>query len=275
MPTRTIVACLAVWCAFTSPALAVNEDLTVQEILERALETHRHNEEERHETRYDYILTSRVEELDDEGNVDKVEVLRYRSDHLTGVAYERLVSKDGKPLDEKELREEDERRAKLEKKLAEGRARHDVSDERVVFDEALVSRFDVVLEGVEKLGDTTCYHLAFAPKPGKLPVERRIDRVLNKSVGSLLIDTDSFEIARLEFELTDKVRLWLGIAGSISDMRGNLERRPVDGTVWLPGKFELYMRARMLFRKLHLQQEVQWADFEPRLDGLSAAENGN
>lgn len=99
--------------------------------------------------------------------------------------------------------------------------------------------------------------------------------MLNKSVGSLWIDTQSLEIARLEFELTDKVRLWLGIAGSISDMRGSFERRPVDATVWLPGKFELYMRARMLFRKLHLQQEVHWAEFEPRLDGPSAAENGN
>ena len=60
-------------------------------------------------------------------------------------------------------------------------------------------------------------------------MRRRIDRALNKASGQLWIDQETFEAARIELELIDKVRLWWGVVGSISHARGSLDRGPAPG----------------------------------------------
>ena len=59
----------------------------------------------------------------------------------------------------------------------------------------------------------------------------------------------------------DRVRLWWGIIGSISDATGRLERRPV-GDVWLDTEFEVYFHVRVLFRTTRRNTTTQWSEFE-------------
>ena len=96
------------------------------------------------------------------------------------------------------------------------------------------------LDGVRDLRGRPSYVISFEPRPGKLPVRRRIDHALNKSRGEVWIDTKTYEIARIGFQLIDRVRLWWGIIGSISHATGRLERRPVADDVWLDTEFEVY-----------------------------------
>ena len=47
-------------------------------------------------------------------------------------------------------------------------------------------------------------------------------------------------------------------------MTGRLERRPIEGAAWLPTRFELYLRGRVLFRSLHFRQNITWEGFARR-----------
>ena len=60
-------------------------------------------------------------------------------------------------------------------------------------------------------------------------MQRRIDYALNKARGQIWIDKETFEAARVEFELIDRVRLWWGIVGTIMRARGSVDRGPRAG----------------------------------------------
>jgi hypothetical protein len=68
-------------------------------------------------------------------------------------------------------------------------------------------------------------------------VRRRIDRALNNSSGTIWFDRETYSIAKLNFELMEKMKIWWGVIGSISQMRGN-------------------------FRSLHQKQILRWTDFD-------------
>ncbi len=104
-------------------------------------------------------------------------------------------------------------------------------------------------------------------------MNRRIDRALNKSFGRIWIDTQTYEISRLEFELGEKIKIWWGFIGSISKMRGQLVRQPVSGAdeAWLPQRFHLYVKGRMIFKSLHANQKIEWSDFQQLPDSSFTA----
>ncbi len=253
-----ILLALAIQTAVAEP------ELTADEILQKAIDVQKQHEDAGNEVKYDYDLVSVTEKLDKRGEVKKVEEHLYRSDHIEGVAYERLVEKDGRELTDKELEKERRREEKFRKKLAKGQAKHNDADDRVPFDEELLSRYDVERVDVRPVDGRECYVLWFEPKPGKLPVKKTVDRALNKAEGHIWIDTESFEIARIEFELQEKIRLWWGMMGSISKMSGRFQRHPMPDDIWLPERFDFYMKARMLFRSIHVRQQIVWNDFEKR-----------
>ena len=267
MPTLWVCPILV---AVAVQAAAAEPELSAEDIVHRAIVAQKQHEDAGNEVRYDYDLVSVTEKLDKQGEVEKVEEHLYRSDHIGGVAYERLVEKDRRQLTDKELEKESKREEKFRKKLAKGEAKHNDADDRVAFDEELLSRYDIERVSVRPLGGRDCYVLWFEPKPGKLPVKKTVDRVLNKAEGHIWIDTESFEIARIEFELREKIRLWWGMMGSVSEMSGMFQRHPMPDDIWLPQRFDFYMKARMLFRSIHVRQQIVWNDFEKRTDTIAS-----
>lgn len=233
-------------------------------IVSRAIEVQKRHEDAGNEVKYDYDLLSTTEKLDGRGDVTETELRLYRSNHIEGVAYERLVEKDGRELTDKELHKEEEREEKFREKIATGDAKHNDADDRVAFDEELLARYEIRYVDTRPLSSRECYVLWFEPRAGKLPVEKTVDRALNKAEGHIWIDAETFEIARIEFELREKVRLWWGMMGSISKMKGAFQRHPMPDDIWLPERFDFYMRGRMLFRSIHVRQQVTWNGFQER-----------
>ena len=266
---RAVGVCPIVLAAAVQTAVAEPE-LTADHIIQKAIEVQKQHEDAGNEVKYDYELVSVTEKLDKQGEVKEVEEHLYRSDHIEGVAYERLVEKDGRELTDKEIKRERKREEKFRKKLAKGEAKHNDADDRVAFDEELLSRYDLERVDVRPLGGRECYVLWFEPKPGKLPVKRTVDRALNKAVGHIWIDTESFEIARIEFELREKIRFWWGMMGSVSKMSGMFQRHPMPDDVWLPERFDFYIKARMLFRSIHVRQQIVWNDFQKRSETIAS-----
>jgi len=266
---RSLWVCSLVF-AVAPRAHAAERELSAEDIVHRAIAVQKQHEDAGNEVKYDYDLVSVTEKLDKHGEVEKLEEYLYRSHHIEGVAYERLVEKDGRELTDKESAKERKREEKFRKKLKKGEAKHNDADDRVAFDEELLSRYDVERIGVRPLGGRDCYVLWFEPKPGKLPVEKTVDRALNKAEGRIWIDTESFEIARIEFELRETIKLWWGMMGSVSKMSGLFQRHPMPDDIWLPERFDFYMQARMLFRSIHVRQQVVWNDFERRRETIAS-----
>ena len=90
-----------------------------------------------------------------------------------------------------------------------------------------------------------------------------MDKALNKSRGQLWIDQETYEIAKVNFEMKERVRLWLGILGSISEVTGQFEREPVPDDVWLNSKVDMYFHVRGRFSTSRRGQTTLWNEFEP------------
>ena len=248
-------------------ALPRGQDPTPQpsekEILSRALERGLANAEQRVEEKYNFRILRVEEKLDKNARPTRVEKRLYQIVRYGGVRYERLLEKDGEPLSTKEQRserrKEDKFRRRIERKGDAGKT----DGNEVRFNRDLVGRYHFRVEGTGELHGRKVYRLSFEPKNEKLPVRRRMDRALNNSRGRVWLDQESYEIARVEFELIRPTRIWWGILGSISRVEGMLDRKKGKDGVWFPSYFRLYLKGRILFRSLHSRREAHWSHFEP------------
>ncbi len=238
----------------------------LREIIDRALERATWAEEEGFETRYRRAMTQRIRRFDGDGEVTDDETLLYELEPYQGALFSRLTARDGQPLDARGRREQEKRWEEFQAEIADPGKRaereREAAENEIKFDEEMVGRFTARLEGVRDLRGRPSYVISFEPRPGNLPVRRRIDHALNNSRGEAWIDRETYEIAQVSFELMDRVRLWWGILGSISNATGRLERRPVAEDVWLNTEFDVYFHVRVLFRTTRRSTTTQWSEFE-------------
>jgi hypothetical protein len=234
---------------------------SVDEVIEKALETAAERDGRCGEACYTFYMSSTSEKLDKNGEREKVETRRFLNVPYRGYSYSRLIEIDGRPLDTEERRREEKREREFREKIDKGEPPELSEEEQMAFDEELTSRYDFELKGLEQIGNRSAYAIAYSPKPGKLPVRRRIDRALNKSQGTIWIDRETYAVAKLDFELMEKIRIWWGFIGSISAMRGVLNFTPVEED-WMPSHFEFYLNGRFFFKSLHQNQILKWSHFE-------------
>ena len=60
----------------------------------------------------------------------------------------------------------------------------------------------------------------------------------------------------------ERVRLWWGIVGSISDATGHFEREPIAEDAWLATELDIYFHVRVLFRTTRRGETTHWDQFE-------------
>jgi hypothetical protein len=245
------------------------EDPELRDVIDRALERAAWAEEQGFETRYRHAMTQRVQRFDEDGEVTDEETRLYRVEPYRDALFRRLMARDGEPLGASDRTEQERRWEEFQAELDDPRKRaerereaDEQEDNEIKFDEELVGRYTATLDGVRDLRGRPSYVISFQPRPGKLPVRRRIDHALNKSRGEAWIDRETYEIAQVSFQLMERVRLWWGILGSISNATGRLEREPVAGDVWLNTELDIYFHVRVLFRTTRRNQTNQWSEFE-------------
>ena len=238
----------------------------VRAIIDKALERAVWAEEQAFEARYRHARAQRTRKFNKQGEVKEDERRLYRVEPVRGVSYARLVAKNGGPIEGDDLKTERERwhtfLEELDRDPDEQDEDEDEEDQNIVFNDELFDRFTATLDGIRDLRGRPSYVVSFEPRPGKLPVRRQIDRALNKSRGTLWIDQATYEIARVNFDLIGRVRLWWGILGSISDVTGHYEREPIAEDVWLPTEVDIYFHVRVLFSTTRRGETTHWSDFK-------------
>lgn len=250
------------------PAPARDEpSLDVRTIIDRALERATWAQEQDFAARYRYHMSQRTREFNGDGDATVDDLLHYAVAPHRGTPYARLLTKNGAPPTDDDLEEEQKRWEEFLESLDRPPDEDDDDEIAMVFDDELIERYTATLDGVEELRGRPSYLLSFEPRPGKLPVRQRTDHALNASRGKIWIDQDTYEIARVTFELMNRVRLWWGILGSISDATGHLDRQPVGpGGPWLASELDLYFHVRVLFSTTRRGETTIWDDFEAITD---------
>jgi hypothetical protein len=222
----------------------------VEKILAAALEVAEQYEGEEARARFTHRVRTLSEKLDGTGEVVSTET----------------TLKD-------ERKSEEKRKQEFLKQIREGRDPNEAERQRVFFDQKLVDKYHFDLLGVEERNNRQSFVLAFKPKADNLPVETRMDRALNKAEGQIWIDCEEFEISYVHFELLERIRIWWGLIGSISKMRGSVERTKVSEDIWLPSRFAIYLNGRIFFRSLHRQETIEWSDFRPIASAGTSMQN--
>ncbi len=236
-------------------------------IVVKALERARWYEAQHFDTRYRSLMTREVRRFDGDGEIEEEGFGDFEVIPIDGKPYERRLTLDGRQLSEQEQVWEQEREAEFREELRRAREEptgeeDEEEDDDIVFNEELIGRFAFALEPEESFRHRPSYVVSFQPREGKLPVRRRIDYALNKARGRVWIDQETYEAARVEFELIDKVRLWWGVMGTISRARGSLDRGPVLEDMWARLQLETYTDVRVLFSRTRRAELRRWYAFE-------------
>jgi len=233
------------------------------------LERATRNEEQNFGALHRSLMTREVRHFDGDGRVEEEDLGDYEVIPIDGARFQRRLTINGRTLSEEEQQEEREREAEFREERRRRREGADAGQEEeeeededeIVFNEELIGRFVFAFESDEPLRGRPNYLVSFRPKAGRLPVRRRIDYALNKSRGQIWIDQETFEAARVELELIDKVRLLWGAVGTISHARGSIDRGPVLGDKWAQLQFETYTDVRSFLRRTRRGEITRWRDF--------------
>jgi hypothetical protein len=198
---------------------------------------------------YMYVETRRESKLDKNGRTAEESVKVFESyPGLPGEPrWERLVSKDGRPVSAEDLEGQDRERAKKASEMAERlstepakeRARQErawqklrqerqdaVSDIYVVYDIQMIGRERI--EGHDTIGFT------LTPRPDAKPKTREGDLMKNFSVRAWISETDH-ELVRLEADAIDDLSFGFGVLARLhKGAHLSFLRRKINGEVWLP-----------------------------------------
>ena len=214
---------------------------------------------------YRALMTSEDREFDGDGAITEQTTVEWERVPIDGAGFRRRLAIDGRPLTEEQRAREAEREAAFRERLRRLRA-GDIEPRRnenaIEFNAELVSRYDLTLDGEEALRGRPSYRIAFAPRDGDLPVRKPMDRALNKARGRIWIDREAREVARIEFELIERVRLWWGLIGTIHHFRGSMDRGPVLDGIWANLQDENYGDFRFFFSRSRQASVRRWLAYE-------------
>lgn len=223
----------------------------VGEIIRRAVARAASQDEDKAELRFESVVMTTVESLNDEAEVTSTETTVHRRYALEGAVYEELIERDGEPLSESDARNEAKRRADFRREAQAAETRGTVvetNDERQVrFDEDLMARYTAEVVGEETVRGERCWVIGFKPRDGKLPQRTRIDRALNRSSGELYVSQHDYGVTQIDFRLLRPVRYIWGLVGSLNRATGQLEFERVGPNTWLPTSFDVRVDLRVFF----------------------------
>ncbi len=227
--------------------------------MRKAIQRAKWVEEQNFEATRAFTQLSVTEQLDDKGAVKERQEFLYHVYPVEGLPYAELIQKNGKPPAQQDLKKERERQKKLRERLAQRRRQKDEED--VSLDEEVVSKYRFEILRREAVNGRLTFVLSFEPRSEDLPVRRKVDRFLNKLVGTLWVDEHDYDIPKLEFRLKENVTVGWGILASFRKFDVSFEQTRTSDGVWFPSRIDALIDGRVLFKSFHLRQQEQMSDF--------------
>ena len=240
-------------CAFFPCLLVAQNAPDAREIVRRSVNLDQKNEALARN--YTFLERDETRVLDRSGKPKKApEIRTYDVTLLEGSPYRRLVARDDKPLSPQEERKEQE---KLRKSIEERRKETPQERQRRISEwerkrehqhapfQEIPDAFDLRLAGEETLDGRDVYVIAATPKPGYKP-KLAAAAYFPKIKGKLWIDKQDSQWVKGEIETLDTVSFGGILVRLARGSHATFEQAHVNGEVWLPQRFSVYLSARLL-----------------------------
>lgn len=211
---------------------------TAEEIIQKVKA--RSAEAERAKGQFAYQRVSRVDYLDEKGEVKKNAVRVYEVAPVDGQPVSKLVQVNGRPATARE-----------ETNRSSARETGDKS-RNLALGEDLLSRYSYQLLGEEKVSGRATWILEFKPKEN-VKEEGFLDKLVNAMQGTIWVDQQDYEMAKVNVHLGKKVSFFGGIAGAIEKMDLQLIQTRVDSAAWLTEALTLDFTGRKLFSPIRMR----------------------
>jgi hypothetical protein len=227
---------------------------------------------------YTYTMRSDTQYLDRENRVKKTETREYEvyPSLDEDKAYQKLISKDGKPLNPKQLADQDREYSRNAEARAQRLSRESKNDrdqrlakgaeekrkEREVIED-LLKLYQFSILGRESVDDRSAIRLQFTPRTDYEP--RTADaKILKKLRGYALISEEDMQIVRVSVELIDDYALGLGLLARVhKGSQLTFVRRKVNNEIWLPAEFHFVGSARaFLLKQFRIEATSVFSDYK-------------
>jgi hypothetical protein len=225
--------------------------------------------------RYTFRAVETEHKQDDKGNGKETETKVYEVIPVGGRLIHKLISVNGKELSAAEKEKEDRRvekhveeavkrqeKRKEKKEKAEEQGKQSEHDEEVT-----VSMFlrATQMSSIRREVFHGQQVIAFDFEPRKDFKPHGLgETVANKFAGTMWVDQNALQIARMEAHLVDSLKIGGGLVASVSPSSYFIfEQEKVDGDVWLPSYAEANFAARvLLLKKLKLDATTRYSDYK-------------
>jgi hypothetical protein len=224
------------------------------------------NQKQIEATQKDYIFHRKDEErvTDKKGAVKSTRVKEYEVYYIGPWSVQRLLSKDGKPLSASEQKKQGEEVRKQERKARERIAKQEAGEDPGK-DTITLGKFLAADRFYNLRHDTyqgrEVYALDFEPRSDFQP-HSLIEKVLKSLGGTLWVDAQAKDVARLEAHFLEGLKVAGGLVGSIQ--KGGsviIEQRFVNEEVWMPTYVEIQLAARVFFLHRTLNVVSSFSDY--------------
>lgn len=216
---------------------------------------------------YTYQEREQDREFNANGAVSKTESETREIMILAGRPYEKLIARNGKPLDEKEARKEQEKmdralarresmtdaeKAKREKERAENRK----------FLKQLPEAFTFRLDPDEFISGKPSWVIEAEPNADFKPSTLQ-GKVLSKVRGKVWIDKGEYEWVKAEMQVLDTISMGLALLRIAPGGFIKFEQARVNDEVWLPSRMLIRADARIAYvKKIRTEVEINYTDYK-------------
>ncbi len=265
----TLTTALVFFAGVNSLSAATAEESSIPGIIRQMLARTRETQTEKGREHYVFLKTSVTEELGAKGEVKSRKQKEYEVRAIGGAAYSRLIRIDGRELKSDERAREEEKERKFRQRLESGRKpAPGRRQQETVVSEEIINRYQFVLDRHEVLNGRKTFVISFKPRGPNYSVKNLADRFLNRISGTVWVDEEEFEIARLDLRLVEKTSLWGGLLASLESFELSLNRRRIDRLVWFDDSSEVTFQGRKLFDTIRMHAREETKDFKRTDAGL-------
>jgi hypothetical protein len=237
-----------------NPAGSLSED-QIRQLIRTTADHDIENEKKQRD--YTYVEREEDQGVDGKGRVKSTEIKTYDVMEIYGEQVQKLISKDDKPLSEKDAKKEDEKIQKLiDKRRKESPAdrekrlhkeEKDREDGRRFVGE-VADAYNFRLLGMETLDGRENYVIDAEPKPDYKPHQKEA-KILPKFRFRAWIDKDEVQWRKLDIRCIDTVSFGLFLLRVHKGSRIVIEQTRVNNEVWLQKHIALNADFRLALLK--------------------------
>jgi hypothetical protein len=207
---------------------------------------------------YTYKSDSRIEEMDSDGRVKKIESEGSEVFYVNTHRIERTVARDGKPLSDHDRQKEQDRIVKLVEKAQNVPPGQPVDGQNMSLSiHELLDIMQVSNPRREMFRGRSTIVFDFAGRHDA-KTHGIAEDASKKIAGTLWVDERDQQVARMEAHFTDNFHVGGGLLANVS--KGSsfyFDQAPVNGEIWFPTGAEGHIEARVLLLKAVRQHVVE------------------